>query len=131
MGTDELMNCLIDRYERKAEELSKSLDQTEQYHGTTGVLLVHVVKNLFSKQDISTQVTEITDRVIAAHVASCEAIRRTQSELTIRGVVLRNFRLIVVCVTVILGSGMIFGKLPDLRDFIRGLRTDTRMSQLQ
>lgn len=72
MSEDEKTNILLGEYEATAENLRKGVnvcpETMSRYHGITGQLLAHVIRSLWTQQDLQTQI----ENLISAKCAKCE-----------------------------------------------------------
>ena len=72
MSDDEKTDILLGEYEATAANLVKGVnvcpETMNRYHGITGQLLAHVIRSLWTQQDLQTQV----ENLIAAKCEKCE-----------------------------------------------------------
>lgn len=72
MSEDEKTNILLGEYEATAANLIKGVnvcpETMNRYHGITGQLLAHVIRSLWTQQDLQAQI----ETLISAKCAKCE-----------------------------------------------------------
>lgn len=116
MPDEELTDKLLTDYEATAENLQHQVNVSQEtmnrYHGMTGMLLAQCVRSLWSQRELDDQI----DKRMEEHCKNCRN-RVAQSWLEL---VKLNFRLIVICVAVIV-SALATRKLPDLGTLVKAV----------
>jgi hypothetical protein len=108
MSNDEPTNILLDEYVETAKRLQGGVNITPEtmarYHGMTGQLLAHALRSLWTQEQLDRKIAEAASKLVCNHMAECSALRQkeTRATQTLRGVLVGNFRFILVCVTIIL-----------------------------
>jgi len=117
MTQDGLTLALINDYRRTAEQLQTGIavppDTLNKYHGTTGILLAHVVQSLWSQAELEARI----DTSLRRHIEDCPHRRDLDSAkpaTSFRDVLLEHARLIIVCLTLVLTSAIVLGRVQEI-----------------
>jgi hypothetical protein len=97
MSHNENNDSLLDDYEARAKVLQTSDDPQSQFLGVTGRLLARTQRALWSQEDLKKQIDERVQ-------AKCETCQKHAKPQSLRGVIVANFRFVLVCVTIILSA---------------------------
>lgn len=116
---EEVTKNLLDEYKDTADSLLKGVpvspEAMSRYHGMTGKLLVGVADSLWSTHDLDAKID-------AKQEEKCKKCQGGGQ--TLKGVLIANARLIIICGTIVVSLAITFNRVAELKDLFRSTSAD-------
>lgn len=139
MAPDQMTATLLTEYKEMAERLRRgevipAVDMS-RYHGLTGLILVNTVLGLWSRDQLSIEI----EAKIKAHCDSLHSIAQDEKErrhtaatpFTWTKFFADNAKVLIICVTIVITSAVIFNQLQKLGEFVNRVQTTRNIIEVK
>lgn len=127
-------NIFLEPYVATAKKLQSgdqlSEDTMARFHGTTGLLLADIYKDLWSQEELRGFMRSMIDEhhtacALRSRTAALPSVAREGFQAQLIGALIDNLRVILICATVIVVAAIIWQQLPQLGAMIEQQKIST------